>query len=249
MMKGNTILRTFIITAIVSSTACAQDFYEGTYFTNKKQIGFESEIFQFKKDGSFGYILKTDTGIKFGKGNFERKKSLLTLYFEGCEECAEKQELTILKDSADTLQINIRVEAFETGKTLPGTNTGFLYSDVWTEADKQGIIRLKVPKFSERKVLKLTYIGFDDVSILVESEFSTIDGVVRLTDNSIYPKGEALSFKVSQWKKSRLKMKRSSKNRILYDKVNKAEANSLIMHRIGENNFNFYKKKIFDYEE
>ena len=59
-----------IILTLASISVYGQS-HSGTYFTSKKNLGFESDIFQFDSDGTFKYAFFTCTGEGLGKGEYK----------------------------------------------------------------------------------------------------------------------------------------------------------------------------------
>jgi hypothetical protein len=233
------------IMTLTSMTAFGQKSFTGTYFTVKKDIGFESDIFQFESDGSFRYVFFTCTGTGLGKGKYEIiEGDSLRLKFIDCIDCDNPMELSTSSDSSRNIEIDIEIRSWEDDNTIGGVNAFFTYTTIGTTSDINGKIRLSVPKFSEDKTLRLQFIGYDPVDIEIKKEYSIVKGIVRLTFHWVYNQDEVKTYKILSWTNSKLKLRRYPYLTITYDKVATTKTDKLIEDRMGEVGFKLYKEKI-----
>jgi CarboxypepD_reg-like domain len=233
-----------ILTLITVSTY-GQKTYTGTYFTTKKDIGFESDIFQFEKDGSFRYIFFTCTGTGLGKGKYEiTKGDSLRLQFTDCIACEEFKEIETFSDSSDNLEIDLQIVAWEDNSGIAGANVYFPKAQTGTVADQNGNARFIMPRLSETQMLRIQFVGYDPLDIEIPKQTSRVNGVIRLSYNWVYDRTEIKTFKILHWTKLKLKLQRYPEVIISYDKVNPTKTDKLIEDRLGELGYHLYKDKI-----
>jgi hypothetical protein len=234
-----------IILTLLSANAFGQKTFTGTYFTSKKDIGFESDIFQFKKNGTFRYVFFTCTGTGLGKGKYEiTKDDSLKLQFIDCEACSQTKEIEIKEDSSENIEIDLKIKIWEDDSEMVGVNVYFPSIVVGTTSDETGNAKLLLPRFTETKILRIDFIGYNSVDIEVHKEYSKIKGVIRLSSHWIYNHEDTKTFKIISWTNSKLKLRRYPKLNITYDSVNESKADRLIEDRIGERGYKLYKEKL-----
>ena len=225
--------------------AFAQKTFTGTYFTTKKDIGFESDLFQFKDDGTFNYVFFTCTGIGLGKGNYKViDGDSLQLQFTDCEKCEDVKQIEVVTQPSDSLEVDLRIKAWEDGSEIVGANVYFPLKRIGTVSNESGQAKLKTSKFDESQTLRIQFIGYDPVDMEIPVGYSVLKGTIYLTWHWVYDSSETKTFRIVKWTKSKLKLIRYPDLIITYDRVNPSKTDKLIEERMGKSGFELYKEKI-----
>ena len=226
-----------IILIFISLSSYGQNFHGGTYTTSKKDIGFESDVFQIREDGTFGYVFRTCTGIGLGRGKYEIVEGdSLQLNFQDCAECDVFKEIETFKYPSDSIEIDLQIRDWDDGSYIPGVNAIFLRTETGAISDKKGNVKLKIPKFKETKVLLINSIGYNSVKIEVQPELSKVKGVIRFPFYWMYDNTDTKTFKIIKWTKSKLKLERYPDRVITYNLVGHKKIDKMIIeYKIGEN--------------
>ncbi|MBK6264581.1 carboxypeptidase-like regulatory domain-containing protein [Marivirga sp. S37H4] len=238
-----------IITTILTSLTLlcfGQEPHPGTYFTTKKDIGFESDIFQFQEDGTFSYIFFTCTGTGFGKGIYEVVSGdSLQLQFTDCLKCEENIQIESEEKLAeDSLEINLTIREWTDDSELAGVNVYFPSERKGTVSNENGQATFKTNITSENRTLRIQFIGYDPIDLEVPANTSRLTGNVYLTWHWIYDSSDIKTYKILKWTRSKLKLKRYPDWSITYDKVNDQKTDELIKSRMGETRYELYINKI-----
>jgi hypothetical protein len=190
------ILLTVILTLLIVQVF-AQKTFTGTYFTTKKDIGFESDIFQFKEDGTFNYIFFTCTGTGLGKGNYKIiDGDSLYLQFTDCEKCEDAKQIEAITQPSDSLEVDLRIKAWEDGSEIVGANVYFPSERIGTVSNEIGQARFKTSRFDESKILRIQCIGYDPVDIEIPADYSVLKGTIYLTWHWVFDSSDTKTFKI-----------------------------------------------------
>jgi len=213
-----------ILTIILTSFTLlcfGQESHPGTYFTSKKDIGFESDIFQFQEDGTFSYIFFTCTGTGLGKGVYEIVSGdSLRLQFTDCLKCEENIQVKTEKKQADSLEINLNVREWADDAELAGVTVYFPTERKGTVSNENGQAIFKTSIADEDRTLRIQFVGYDPIDLIVPANTSSLTGKVYLTWHWIYDNSDIRTYKILKWTRSKLKLNRYPELSITYDKVN-----------------------------
>ena len=238
-------MKILIIAISVLSTiqSFGQEFFPGTYFTTEKDIGFESDIFQFEENGTFKYVFFTCTGSGLGRGKFEIiDGDSLRLLFTDCGNCEPIQKLETQSELSDSIEIDLKIKAWEDGSDILGASVFFPNARIGVVSNKMGQVKLTTAKFSEPQTLRIHFIGYDPVDIEIPTEYSKIRGTIYLTYNWVYGSSDVKTYKINKWTKSRLKLRRYPELSITYKRINPNKADDLIEDRMGTLGYKLYKR-------
>lgn len=238
------ILLTIILTSL-TLVGFGQEPHFGTYFTSKKDIGFESDIFQFHEDSTFSYIFFTCTGTGLGKGKYKIVSSdSLQLQFTDCLQCEENIQIDIEQIPADSLEVNLTVKEWANNTELAGVSVFFPSEQVGTLSNEIGQADFKTSIEDQNRTLRIQFVGYDPIDLDVPANTSRITGKVYLTWHWIYDSSDIKTYKILKWTRSKLKLKRYPELSINYDKVKDQKANELIEDRMGGTGYELYLNKI-----
>jgi hypothetical protein len=211
---------TIIFFLILSFDSFAQKVNSGTFFTSKKDIGFESEVFQFFDDLTFNYIFFTCTGTGFGKGSYQIDESdSLILQFKNCDTCTEFVDVTKKESQGDSVKIQLTILDYYGNEPLSGVNCYIKESKIGWVTGYDGRIEGKFPKVDSSQTLRIQFIGYEPVEIPVTPLVGEISGEVRLTDIWIYSEVDTIKYEIKKLKKNKLRLKRYSDFSISYDRI------------------------------
>lgn len=235
---------TIILTSL-SLLCFGQESHPGTYFTTKKDIGFESDIFQFQEDGTFSYVLFTCTGTALGKGTYEVVSGdSLRLQFSDCLQCEENIQVETEDKPADNLEINLTIKEWAYDSELPGVNICFSEDRKGTVSNINGQATFKTSIVDENRTLRIQLIGYKPIDLIVPANTSRLTGKVYLTSHWIYDSADIKTYKILKWTRSRLKLRRYAELSITSDKVSDQKVNELIKNRMGDAGYELYLNKI-----
>ena len=200
--------RLFIFT-IISFQIIAQEGFEGIYVTPKNKSSYTREIFKFKKDGNFKYSISTCTGNSLGKGIYKIiDGDSLQLTFGDCGECPKTKDLKFQTYQSDSVEIDLTVINLDEHLPASGVSVYFPKSKKGISTENFGYARFKVKKSNEKQLLKIEYLGYKDIYVSIPPDISKIEGTINLSLENSYDYGEKLTFKIVNWSKSKLKLKK-----------------------------------------
>ncbi len=218
-----------------------QEPHPGTYFTTKKDTGFESDIFQFQENGTFSYIFFTCTGAGLGKGKYEVVSGdSLQLQFTDCLKCEENIQIEIEEKPADSLEISLAIREWADDVELAGVNVYFPSERKGTVSNENGQATFTTNITDENRILRIQFIGYDPIDLDIPANTSRVSGKVYLTWHWIYDSSDFKTYKILKWTRSKLKLKRYPELSITYDRVNDQKADKLIKDRMGETVYELY---------
>jgi len=166
----------------------------------KKAVPLEGEEYKFKSENKFEYIFWSDDlgSSKYGVGNYKVKQHQLLLEFTDEPLPRLKSTLTSKKNASTDLtqnfyQVHVKTD---TGINLPGvtillTNVN---NDILTGAatDSQGMAKLVSAKESIPNLLKVSFVGFNDLTFEIDQQENMYFDVTlagkygtRITDKQI----------------------------------------------------------------
>jgi|GEM_PF-6884274 len=232
------------ILVIISRAVLSQKTFSGTYFTTKKDISFESDIFHFKKDGSFSYVFFTCTGTGLGKGKYQATDGYLHLKFENCEKCNEFNQIEYFNEESDSLEIDIKIISWEDKTPIIGASALIPNERIGATANLDGEVKFKTIKSNKTRTFKIEFVGFYPFKLEIPPTNSSIKGTIHLSNIWIYDSSEVNKFKLEKWKNSNLVLERYPDINISYDKIKFSKAKKIIKNSIGENGYNFFKEKV-----
>lgn len=232
-----------IIFSLLSTLAIGQKVHTGTFFTSKKDIGFESDIFQFKSDGSFNYIFFTCTGVGLGHGHYEIiTGDSLQLNFHDCQDCEETIQVDYSTEPSDSLSINLVVKDYDDQDVLPGANIFFPETKKGVSANINGSASFTVVKPDSLSILKIQFIGLDPLEIKIPKNTTRLTGSVYLPSHWIYNSTDSMTFKILKWTSTTLKLRRYPTISKTYKYISPDKTHHLIRDRMGENGYLLYTK-------
>lgn len=234
-----------IILTIISLDCYGQKYLSGTYITSDKDVGFESDIFQFDKGGTFRYVLLHCTGTDLGRGEYTMTNNYLKLNFQNCDNCDKLKEIKTTTDfGKDSVEIDLVIKTFGGNEITSGV-IGHITGTTWGSiSDANGNLKIKIPKSENDRILRLQLIGFDYLDIDIEKTSSRIEGIVRLTNYWTYSSKDVKEFKIISLSESRMKLKRYPKSAMTYIKVDSLQTDKLIEDKMGEEGFKIFKERI-----
>jgi hypothetical protein len=146
----------------------------------KNEVPQVSEGYKFKKENKFEYIFWSDDlgSMKYGVGNFKVKQHQLLLEFTDEPLPRLKSALTSKKITSTDLTQNIyqvHVKT-DTGTNLPGVNILLISVNnnilTGTATDSSGMAKLVLAKESIPNLLKVSFIGFEDLIFKIDQQES-----------------------------------------------------------------------------
>ena len=165
---------------LVHNISFGQKTISGIYSNSKNDRGFESDIFSFKKDGTFKYAFFTCTGFGFGIGNYEiTKQDSLKLNFKNIDVIDKQDELIFGYNPSDSLEINIKSIEAETNEKLPNVQLVFKNTTFGFSTNYNGIGHLKCLKFKENIDLEIDAMGFSGSNISISTNVASITGIIK----------------------------------------------------------------------
>ncbi|WP_044205589.1 carboxypeptidase-like regulatory domain-containing protein [Flammeovirga sp. OC4] len=232
-------LLTLILTC-VSLCTYGQKHHFGTYFTTKKDISFESGIFEFQEDNTFNYVFFNCTGIGFGKGKYKiTEDDSLQLQFMNCT-YNTLNDVEMIEGSGDSLQINLMIKEFESDHRLPGTNVSCKNEKIGVVTNESGEAKFTIGNTKNDKVLLIQSIGYEPIQIKISKDIREVNGTIHLSNFWFYDSTDIKTYKITKWSKSKLKLERYPNEVITYDRVHYKKIENLITNRIGEKGIKLY---------
>ncbi len=231
--------KTFLLFIILPSLYVqSQSMENAIYYTVKKDIGFTSEIFEFKEQNKFNYSLFGCTGSSFGSGTYKVIRDSLYLKFSE-KPFLKKDGIKFNKTSSDSLVINIRVGEKYSDYPLPGVICNLLDTEIGWQSDFDGLIFGKILKPKTPKVLRFQYIGYGRYDIEVSPDIGEITGVLKMDNVDFFEPDEEIKVKLKSNNSRRFKLELSKDTNITYRKISKNEASEIIKDRT-EKNYDYY---------
>lgn len=237
-------MKTLLTLLFISFSFCTlgQKSYEGTYYTVKKDRGFESEIFQFKQDGTFSYLLFTCTGIGLGKGSYKViSGDSLQLQFRDCTRCQEKVQITTSTARSDSLEIKLMMKSWRDERPLKGVHVDVTIEQEWTTSNEQGVATLKTSLSNENQRVTVYYIGSDPISINLPPNTSQVTGTMYFGNYWVYKSGDVKTFKILKWTSSTLKLQRYAEHQMKYHHIAPMRIETVISKKMGLNGYKVYQ--------
>ncbi|MBB6464153.1 hypothetical protein [Flammeovirga kamogawensis] len=236
-----------ILTIILSTfffSSFGQKIRPGIYLTSKKDIGFESEIFEFYNDGTFNYFLFTCTGTGLGKGISKvLSNNSLQLSFTDCLNCSNQVQIESNETAADSLKINIILLDWSDKVKLSGVIVSIPTSKNGTVSDYNGQAIFNMNISNEDQNLLIQNIGYETINLKIPPNTTQLTGEIYLTTHWIYNKTEEKVFKIFKWNNSKLILKRYQDLEITYSKISNKKMEKIIIERMGEAGYNLYLTK------
>ena len=233
------------IFTVLSLCTFGQEIHSGTYFTTKKDIGFESDIFQFQEDGTFSHVLFTCTGTGLGKGRYDIiSGDSLRLQFSDCIKCESVKQVDMFTELSDSLETSLTVREWADGSELSGVNVSFPEEGIGIITDERGQANFKTSISRKNRTLQIQYVGYDPIDLEVPANTSQLTGKIYLTWHWIYDSSDTKTYKILKWTRSKLKLERYPDLAVTYDKVSHRKTDKLIEDRMGKNGYKLYLDKI-----
>ena len=231
---------------LVHNISFGQKTISGIYTNSKDDRGFESDIFSFKKDGTFKYAFFTCTGFGFGIGNYEiTQQDSLKLNFKNIDVIDKQDEMIFGYNPSDSLKINIKSVIAETNEALPGVQLIFENTNFGFSTDYEGIGHLKLLKFKENINLEIKTMGYGDTNINIPNNVTSITGIIKAyTSLWTYQSTDKKTFKVVSLLKSNFILNRYKNHQIKYVKLSSKKMNDLIKSKVGEKFYESYYKNL-----
>jgi hypothetical protein len=200
---------------LISLQTLAQKSFVGLYSTSKKDIGYESEIFEFQEGNKFKYAVFGCTGNGIGKGNYRIKRDSLFLEFENCVDCPKIKDIQTFSIPSDSLEIELFIN--ENSEGIPLALINVLNTSIGKISDQNGFVNLLLTRKNQTRNLLIEAIGFEDVLIELPTNVSKISGKINMSGDWFYDKPIIKKYKIVSWSKSKLKLKRNEKHNISYN--------------------------------
>jgi hypothetical protein len=233
---------------LLHNISFGQKAISGIYTNSKNDRGFESDIFSFKKDGTFKYAFFTCTGFGFGIGNYEiTKQDSLKLNFKNIDVIDKQDELIFEYNPSDSLKINIKSVEAETNEKLPYVQLEFKKTNSSFSTDYEGIGHLKHLKIKENVDLEINAIGFGRSNISIPNSVTSITGVIKIYPSLwTYQSTDKKTFKVVSLLKSQFTLNRYKNHSIKYVKLSSKKMNDFIKYKVGEKFYKSYYKNLIN---
>ncbi|WP_298519526.1 hypothetical protein [uncultured Kordia sp.] len=223
------------------SEMTAQSITNGFYFTQKKDIGFQTEAFEFYGKNSFHYVSASCSGTTFGKGQYEiADADSLILTFEYYESPKLYEELKVETTISDRLEIDLKVYEDEENP-MPGC-TIRLEEDNEFLTDFDGKLNTIVQKPTKDVTMKIMLIGMRPIEIKIPKGTTKISGNVSFNYLSSIPENKKMLFKLHQLKKSKIIVQSPTRSKTFL-KVNKRK----LVQKVKKHMPNFYKVLFSDF--
>lgn len=224
-----------VIFCFTSVLTFAQKMNNGVYRNIKKDRSFESDIFEFKENNKFNYVLITCTGTGIGIGTYELRNDSIHLQFADMPNKSEKQiEVNFKKSESDSLKIDLKVLAFEDDSKLPMANCYFKDEKTSWETNLNGNVKASVLKKDTSRLLVISFFGFEDVEIQIPENATSLFGIVRLGNFGFYNSTEKQSFKIISNHYRHFTLARYEGKNISYEKVSRNKMQKVVKDRIGK---------------
>ncbi len=233
----------FLIFCIFSLFGFGQKINNGIYFNVKKNIGFESEVFEFKNNKEFNYVFFTCTGTEFGTGTYKMVNDSIYLDFKDIPKLENQTELKFVKSDLDSISINIRIVDYENEDELPAANCYFPKDKIGWISDSNGKVNGTTIKTDSKRTLLIKFIGFEPVEIPISPSVSEVNGIIRLGNLWLYRQTDELKFKIITIKNSRFTLARYKEKNITYKRTNKDKVSEMIKNRTGKSYEHFFENK------
>lgn len=226
---------------LLANTFCfGQSIEPGMYFTRKKDISFESEIFDFKEDSTFNYIVFGCTGKGFGKGKyFVDDSDSLNLQFLSCEDFPSFNEVHHNYTDTDIIKINLVIKDFMTKEPLPGVACFIKGTSNGWISDVNGRIEGEFSQTSTFDILAFQTPGYEHSSIFLNS---SVMGEIYLTNTWIYDENDQKTYKILDSRNRKFIVRLSPEYTITYNKIPENKKEKFLAYMLGETYFNFYKQ-------
>lgn len=208
----------------------SQTIKNGIYYTVKKDIGFTSEIYEFKEQNSFNYLSFGCTGSGIGTGTYEVVKDSLYLSFNSLT--LKKHKYLKFKDSAsDSLKIDIKVIDGNENTPLPGANCLISNSNIGWQTDFDGYVSGSILKRDTTSILSISFVGFGTYDIIISPGLTEISGIVALVDVYFYGNDKEKRIKLSEACYGRIKLEYKNKKNISYRRIHRNRAFKIVKER------------------
>jgi hypothetical protein len=216
---------------------------DGIYFNVKKDIGFESEVFEFKNNKEFNYVFFTCTGTGIGTGTYSMVNDSIHLDFKDIPKLENQTELKFVKSDLDSISINIKIVDYENGDELPAANCYFPKDKIGWTSDFNGKVNGTIIKTDSTRTLRIEFVGFEPVEIQISPSVSEVNGIIRLGNLWLYRQTDELRFKIIAKKNGRFTLARYEGKNITYKKINKDKVSEMVKNRTGKSYEHFIENK------
>ena len=190
----------FLFLTVFSTLCYAQTMHKGIYYNIKKDIGFVSEVFEFKEGRTFDYFMFGCTGVSYGAGTYTLVGDSLSMVFKDLPKPVPNG-LQLLQTDSDSLSINIKVIEFYDGEGLPGANCVFKENKKGWSTDFYGNVKATTQKLDSVMTLQIQYLGYGTTEITIPPNTTKIKGVVNMSGVYFYDSTDTLRLRVrSKWK-------------------------------------------------
>lgn len=241
--------KNILILFLLIQTFCfSQKYLSGVYTNTKEDRSFETDIFEFKKNGSFKYAFFTCTGFGIGIGKYEIIKSdSLKLNFENIEDFSIQNELKFGTTPSDSLKINIKTIYADKNGYTPGVNFAFVNSNKGFATDFDGTKKISFKLNEITNKIEAFSIGIKRIQFNIPKGTTVIEGNVLIYPN--YWDFKSIDKKIFAYvnlNQHNFKLKRYKNHEVQYVKISKTQMNKSIKSKVGDYFYSTYYKKYLD---
>lgn len=217
-----------------SALLYGQEIREGIYYTSDKDIGLESEVFEFKDNNEFNYFLFGCTESKFGTGNYTIAQDSLYLRFIDSPDSKVQHDVKFTTSNSDSLKVNLKIVEYSNNDMLPGATGHFIKSKIGWTADMEGEISGTTVATNTSRTLRVQFIAFPSVDISIPANTTEIKGIVRFNSVKLYNSKDDLTFKITSIKNNRFKLTGNGQKDTTYKKMDQEQISEIVENRTGK---------------
>ncbi|EDP96127.1 carboxypeptidase-like regulatory domain-containing protein [Kordia algicida OT-1] len=230
-----------LIISLIISEISAQTISNGMYFVQKKDIGFQVEVFEFYGTDKFAYVDSGCQGTSFGKGSYQiTDDDSLVLTFESDYTSKLHKDYHIQTNASDNLEIDLTIIDEEV--PLPGVSVLIKEQNKEFIGDFDGNVNTIINKPTSQITLEIRYVGYHPIEISIPKEASKVSGKISFGYLNSIPKNEKMSFKILKIKNSRITFESVTRSRT-FKKVNQWQ----LARKVKKHMPDFYEKMYADF--
>lgn len=214
---------------------------EGLFHNRQKDVAFESDVFEFKENNKFNYVLFSCTGTGFGTGDYLIKNDTLILNFTDHPKYEIINDIQFNKGVSDSLSVKLKIMDYEYGDLLPGVNCYFPEEKIGWVTDLNGTINVKTTRKEIKRTLWISFTGYNIKEFEIGPETNEITGNVRLGSPWFYDSSDQLKFKIVSSSKNKFKLDRFENTDITYKRMDQKDVSKMVENRTGKT-YEYFKK-------